>query len=53
MKFSEPFADGWETLWSLAADSRELLLDGETEAHPDLLLWMLRRSSDDLKANLD
>ena len=52
MKFSERFADGWKTLWSLAADSRELLSDGETEAHPNFLLWMLRWSSDDLKANL-
>ena len=50
MNFSD---DGWETLWSLGADSRGLLSDGETEAHPDLLLWMLRRSSDELKANLD
>ena len=52
MDFSEQVTDGWEALWSLAEDFREQISDGETEAHPDFLLWMLRRSSDNLKANL-
>ena len=50
MDFSEDDGDGWEVLYHLSECSCRV--GGNFEAKRDLLLWMLRMSSFDLKTNI-
>ena len=50
MDFLEENSDGWEVLRALCNSSMEL--HGDIEAKRNLLLWMLRLSSFELKTNI-